>query len=51
MGYKVKEFPYELKIGRDINSVPNMAQTCRDQEEDYDYILVDTAHAMNFRTE
>ena len=50
MGYKIKEFPYELRVGRDINTVSSLAATIKDQENDFDFIMVDVCHAKNFRT-
>ena len=50
MGYRVKEFPYELRFGRDINTISSLAATIQDQENDFDFILVDICHAMNYRT-
>ena len=50
MGFKVKDFPYELRVGRDINSVSNLAATIADQEDNFDFIMVDVCHALNFRT-
>lgn len=50
MGFKIKEFPYELRVGRDINAVSSLAVTIQDQENDFDFILVDVFHALNFRT-
>jgi hypothetical protein len=50
MPYNVKEFPYQLRVGRDINAVSSLQATIADQEEDFDFILVDVCHAMNFRT-
>ena len=44
MGFKIKEFPYELKIGRDLTSTPNLAQACRDHQYDFDFLLIDTAN-------
>jgi hypothetical protein len=49
MPYSVKEFPYQLRVGRDINAVSSLQATIADQEEDFDFILVDVCHAMNFR--
>lgn len=49
MGYRTKEFPYELRIGRDINCVSSLQGTIQDQENDFDFIMVDVCHAMNFR--
>ena len=51
MGFKIREFPYEMRVGRDLTSVPNLSQAIKDQENDFDFILVDTCHASNFRTE
>lgn len=51
MGFKTKEFPYELKVGRDINTVSNLNQTIKEQQEYFDFIMIDVCHAMNFRTE
>lgn len=51
MGIKLREFPYELRIGRDLTTVPNLSQTIKDQENDFDFILIDTCHPSNFRTE
>lgn len=51
MGIKLKEFPYELRIGRDLTSVPNLSQAIKDQENDFDFIMVDVCHPCNFRTE
>ncbi len=50
MGYKIKDFPYEMRVGRDITAVSSLAATINDQENDFDFILVDVCHAMNFRT-
>ena len=50
MGYKHKDFPYELRIGRDINSVSNLAMTVKEQEPDFDFILIDLCHSLNMRT-
>ena len=50
MGYKLKEIPYELKVGRDLKSVSSLHTTCMDQESQFDFILIDICHAMNFRT-
>ncbi len=50
MPFTVKEFPYALRVGRDMNAVSSLAATIADQEADYDFILVDVCHAMNFRT-
>jgi hypothetical protein len=49
MGFKIKEFPYELRVGRDINTVSSLSATIADQENDFDFIIVDVCHAMNFR--
>lgn len=49
MGFKVKDFPYELRVGRDISAVSSLAATVADQENDFDFIMVDVCHAMNFR--
>ena len=51
MGYKIKDFPYELRVGRDINAVSSLAGTILDQENDFDFILVDVCNAMNFRNQ
>jgi hypothetical protein len=50
MGFKIKEFPYEMKVGRDIGAVSSLQATIADQEADFDFIIVDVCHAMNFRT-
>lgn len=31
MGFKTKEIPYEMKAGRDINSVANLNQLTKEQ--------------------
>lgn len=49
MGFKIREIPYELKVGRDINSCPNLAQAIKDQENDFDFIMVDLCNKHNFR--
>lgn len=51
MGFKTKEFPYQLKVGRDINSVNNLAQLLKDQQDYFDFIMIDICHQLNFRTE
>lgn len=50
MGFKIKDFPYELKVGRDINAVSSLAQTISDQDQEFDFILVDVCNSMNYRT-
>ena len=49
MPFTVKEFPYSLRVGRDINAVSSLQATIADQENDFDFILVDVCHALNFR--
>ncbi len=51
MPYTVKEFPYSLRIGRDVNAVSSLQATIADQENDFDFILVDVCHALNFRNQ
>jgi hypothetical protein len=51
MGFKVKDFPYELRVGRDISAVSSLAATVADQENDFDFIMVDVCHAMNYRNQ
>lgn len=50
MGYKFKDIPYELRIGRDINSVPNLQTTIKDQENSFDFIQIGICNKHNFRT-
>lgn len=50
MGFKTKDFPYELKVGRDLDAVSNLQQAIKDQEEEFDFVMVDLCHALNFRT-
>jgi len=51
MGFKTKEIPYEMRVGRDINTVSNLNQTIKEQRDYFDFILIDICHAMNFRTD
>ena len=51
MGFRVKEIPYGMKVGRDLKSVSNLVQTCKEQEQDFDFALVDIFHSNNYRTE
>jgi hypothetical protein len=51
MPYTVKDFPYSLRIGRDVNAVSSLQATIADQENDFDFILVDVCHALNFRNQ
>ena len=44
MGYKINEFPYTLRIGRDLRSSPNLFQTVKDHEQGYDFIMVNAFH-------
>lgn len=50
MGYKFKDIPYEMKVGRDIKCVANLMQTIKDQESMFDFILVNICHSNNFKT-
>ncbi|CDW76653.1 protein arginine n-methyltransferase [Stylonychia lemnae] len=51
MGFKTPEIPYELKVGRDINTVFNLHQVISEQQDYFDFVLVDICNALNFRTD
>lgn len=51
MGFKIKELPYELKVGRDLTAVSSLAQAVKEQQDQFDFVLVDACHALNFRSE
>lgn len=50
MGYKVKDIPYSLRVGRVVQSMSNLKQTCYNLENGFDFIITDICHANNFRT-
>jgi len=49
MGFKVDAFPYELRVGNDLNNSSNLQQMCLNNENNFDFILVDIANKLNFR--
>ena len=51
MGFKIKEIPYELKVGRDLNTVSNLITAISEQKDQFDFILIDVCHSLNFRSE
>ncbi len=44
MPFKSKDFPYQLRVGRDINTVNNLAQLLKDQQDYFDFIMIDICH-------
>ena len=40
-----------MRIGLDIRSCMNLTQYCNELDMNYDFLMVDVCHAMNFRDE
>ena len=51
MPFECKTFPYSMRIGLDIRSCMNLTQYCNELDMNYDFLMVDVCHAMNFRDE
>ena len=51
MPFESKNYPYSMRMGLDIRSCMNLAQYCNELDMNYDFLMVDVCHAMNFRDE
>ena len=51
MVFKTTEIPYEMKVGREVRSVNNLKQSLKDQENAFDFVILDIVHCKNFRTD
>ena len=49
MPFEHKTFPYPMRMGLDIRSCMNLSQYCNELDMNFDFLMVDTAHALNFR--
>ena len=51
MPFECKTFPYAMRMGLDIRSCMNLSQYCNELDMNYDFLMVDVCHALNFRDE
>jgi hypothetical protein len=47
MGFKVKDFPCELRVGGDISTVSFQTATVAGQDNYFDFFIDDVFHAIN----
>ena len=51
MPFEHKSYPYALRTGLDIRSCQNLNQFCNELDINFDFLMIDACHVLNFRDE
>ena len=49
MPFEHKNFPYAMRMGLDLRSCQNLTQYCNELDANFDFLMIDVCHALNFR--
>lgn len=51
MPFENKKYPYKMRVGLDLRSCMNLTQYCNELDMNFDFLMIDVCHALNFRDE
>ena len=51
MPFENKKYPYKMRVGLDLRSCMNLTQYCNELDINFDFLMIDVCHALNFRDE